>query len=194
MNLILMIDISGSMTGHKIGAVNDAMENLIDALKNYSASSESVSLSVMLFSKNVSWMNDSDVAVENFEWIEPECTGMTSLGKACLLLSDKLQSEDKTYDILVLSDGCPTDDYDEGIEALDSLTSFQNSRRFAIAIGDDADIPSLVRFTADAQKFYKVSDLNDLINVMTSALQIDQSQQTSDPIKTIAKPESDEWD
>lgn len=194
MNLILMIDISGSMTGHKIGAVNDAMENLIDALKNYSASSESVSLSVMLFSKNVSWMGNSDVAIEDFEWVEPECTGMTSLGKACLSLSDKLKSEDKIYDILVLSDGCPTDDYDEGIEALDSLTSFQNSRRFAIAIGDDADIPSLVRFTADAQKVYKVSDLNDLINVMTSALQIDQSQQAADPIKTIAKPESDEWD
>lgn len=194
MNLILMIDISGSMTGHKIGAVNDAMENLIDALKNYSASSESVSLSVMLFSKNVSWMGNSDVAIEDFEWVEPECTGMTSLGKACLSLSDKLKSEDKIYDILVLSDGCPTDDYDEGIEVLDSLTSFQNSRRFAIAIGDDADIPSLVRFTADAQKVYKVSDLNDLINVMTSALQIDQSQQAADPIKTIAKPESDEWD
>lgn len=194
MNIILMIDISGSMTGHKIGAVNDAMENLIDALKNYSASSESVSLSVMLFSKNVSWMSNSDVAIEDFEWVEPECTGMTSLGKACLSLSDKLKSEDKIYDILVLSDGCPTDDYDEGIETLDSLTSFQNSHRFAIAIGDDADIPSLVRFTADAQKVYKVSDLNDLINVMTSALQIDQSQQTSDPIKTIANPESDEWD
>ena len=194
MNLILMIDISGSMTGHKIGAVNDAMENLIDALKNYAASSESVSLSVMLFYKNVSWMGDSDVAVDAFKWIEPECTGMTSLGKACLVLSDKLKSEDKTYDILVLSDGCPTDDYDEGIEALDSLASFQTSRRFAIAIGDDADIPSLVRFTGDVQKVYKVSDLNDLINVMTSALQIDQSQQMADPIKTIAKAENDEWD
>ena len=193
MNLILMIDISGSMTGHKIGAVNDAMENLIDALKNYAASSESVSLSVMLFSKNVSWMGDSDVAVETFEWIEPECTGMTSLGKACLVLSDKLKSEDKTYDILVLSDGCPTDDYNEGIEALDSLASFQNSRRFAIAIGDDADIPSLVRFTGDVQKVYKVSDLNDLISAMTSALQIDYSQQT-DPISPIANSEGDEWD
>lgn len=95
---------------------------------------------------------------------------------------------------MVLYDGCPTDDYDEGIETLDSLTSFQNSRRFAIAIGDDADIPSLVRFTADAQKVYKVSDLNDLINVMTAALQINLSQPTADSIKTIAKAESDEWD
>lgn len=189
-----MIDISGSMTGHKIGAVNDAMENLIDALREYSASSEMVFLSVILFSKNASIMYDKDLAIEDFEWIEPECTGMTSLGKACLLLSDKLKSNDKTYDILLLSDGCPTDDYDEGIEVLDSLTLFQNSRRFAIAIGDDADITALVRFTADKQRVYKVSDLNDLIYVMTSAFQIDQGQLSTETIKPYTNHENDEWD
>lgn len=194
MNLILMIDVSGSMNGHKIGAVNDAMENLKDALIDYSSSNESVSGSVMLFSKTAYWMHDKELSIEDFDWIAPESTGMTSLGKACLLLSDKLKSEDKIYDILLLSDGCPTDDYDEGIETLDSLSVFLNSRRFAIAIGEDADIPSMVRFTSDAQKVFKVSDLNDLINVMTSALQINQSQQTVEPIKIITNPESDEWD
>lgn len=194
MDLICMIDISGSMTGHKIGAVNDAMENLKDALIDYSSSYEAVSVSAMLFSKTASWMYDEELPIEDFEWIEPECNGMTSLGKACLLLSDKLKSEDKIYDILLLSDGCPTDDYDEGIETLDSLSLFLNSRRFAIAIGEDADIPSLTRFTADAQKVFKVSDLNDLINVMTSALQIKQSQQSVEPIKTITSSESGEWD
>ncbi len=186
-----MVDISGSMAGYKIGAVNDTMENLIYALRDYSVSTESVTLSVMLFSRNVSWMYDMDTAIEDFEWVEPECTGMTSLGQACLLLSEKLKSHDKLYDILVLSDGCPTDDYDEGMEVLESLISFQNSRRFAVAIGEDADIPSLIRFTADKQRVYKVSDLNDLINVMTSILQIDQSPQI---IKPIMNHESDEWD
>lgn len=167
-----MIDISGSMTGHKIGAVNDAMENLIDALLDYSSSTERVAVSVLLFSKTASWMYERSKLIEEFEWIEPVCTGMTSLGKACLLLSDELKSDDATYEILLLSDGCPTDDYDEGIEALNSLASFRNSRRFAIAIGEDADILSLERFTADNKKVYKVADLNDLIDAMTSVLKI----------------------
>ncbi len=191
MNLILMIDISGSMKGYKIGAVNDAMENLIDGLIDYSSSTESVFVSVILFSKNVSWMCEEDIAIEDFEWTEPECTGMTSLGKACSLLSDKLKSGDTIYDILLLSDGCPTDDYDEGIEALDSLVSFQNSRRFAIAIGEDADIPSLVRFTADSKKVYRVSDLNDLINVMTYIVRINGID-TYKPINNNS--EDDDWE
>lgn len=190
-----MIDVSGSMRGYKIGAVNDAMENLIDALSDYEVSNGTVWINVLLFSKNVEWMSDETKDIDSFEWTDPECTGMTSLGQACLILADRLKEEsEKDFNILILSDGCPTDDFDEGIETLDTITSFQNARRFAIAIGEDADIPSLTRFTADSDKVYRVSDLNNLLSVMLSALQIEEKPK-SEPLTTPknTSSEEDEW-
>ena len=64
MDVILMIDSSGSMRGHKIAAVNDALENLIDSLIEFSNTRESVIIAVELFSKDVRWLCD----VEEDEW------------------------------------------------------------------------------------------------------------------------------
>lgn len=196
MNLILLVDISGSMKGFKIGAVNDTMENLIEALRDYSsANAEKVKMSVLLFSKITHWMNHEELDIESFEWREPECTGMTSLGLACRELAKKLKTaEDELYNIVLLSDGCPTDDYDEGIATLDILPTFVNSHRYAIAIGDNADIPSLIRFTADSDKVFSVSDLNNLLTILTSVLQVTQPQQ---PVNIgnirVEEDPNDEW-
>lgn len=195
MQLILMIDTSGSMQGQKIGAVNDAMENLIADLSAYSGNGDEVFIAVEFFSRNVKWMDDNFIWINSFEWKEPICTGMTSLGKACLSLAEFINSmKDKGVRIVLLSDGCPTDDYDEGISMLETIPGFISSNRYAIAIGNDADIPSLVKFTADQDKVFQVTDLDILLAaIKMAATPKDALPETMSTPQNDVNTEDDEW-
>lgn len=196
MQLILMIDMSGSMQGQKIGAVTDAMENLIADLSAYSGNGDDVFIAVEFFSRNVTWMDENFIWVNSFEWKEPVCTGMTSLGKACMSLAEFMNSmKDKDARIVLLSDGCPTDDYDEGISMLESLPSFVSANRYAIAIGNDADIPSLVKFTADEDRVLSVTDLDNLLAAIKMAtMPGDTHPETQPTPQTDVSTEEDEWE
>ena len=195
MQLILMIDTSGSMQGQKIGAVTDAMENLIADLSAYSGNGDDVFIAVEFFSRNVNWMDENFIWVNSFEWKEPVCTGMTSLGKACMSLAEFMSSlKEKDTRIVLLSDGCPTDDYDEGISKLASVTGFVSANRYAIAIGYDADIPSLVKFTADEDRVFQVTDLDNLLAAIKMAAMPQDAQPATIPTpQTDINTEEDEW-
>ena len=172
MDILLMIDISGSMNGHKISAVTDALENLKESLVNYSYDNGPVRICVQFFSRDVSWFHEDPILIEDFQWEEPFCTGMTSLGKACSFLSDFLQKKELSdvIKIILMSDGCPTDDYDEGLGKLIELSKFNASDRYAIGLGEEADIPSLVKFTCDVNKVFRVTELDNLMDCITKAV------------------------
>ena len=201
MDVILMIDTSGSMRGHKIAAVNDALENLIDSLIEFSNTRESVNIAVELFSKDVRWLNQSFQSVDKFSWTEPLCTGMTSMGAACISLAEFFKhnvTQDKTK-ILIMSDGCPTDDYDEGLHHLYDLTLFKSADRCAIALGEEADTFALSQFTGDSNKVFKVTEIDKLLDTLLySLLPISTSPINNSPIESKAHSgcdvEEDEWD
>lgn len=192
-----MIDISGSMNGHKIAAVTDALENVKETLSDYSYDHESVRICVQLFSRDVRWNQEHPTPIEDFQWEEPFCTGMTSLGKACTSLSEFLmdKSLSDTLKIILISDGCPTDDYDEGLSNLSELSIFNTSERFAIGLGEEADIASLVKFTGDPDKVYSVTDLDRLLDCITMTI-VDTTQPIppTPPTSGDANTETDEWE
>lgn len=123
MRLYILLDTSGSMEGAKIAALNDAMANIVTELKQCSANGlNKIILSVLSFGKGTVWMHGGAITIEEFVWNKLAHGGMTPLGKACLDLNSQLLSETVSVDedrcIIVLSDGCPTDDYDEGGKAM----------------------------------------------------------------------------
>lgn len=196
MDIILMIDISGSMNGHKIAAVTDALQNIKETLADYSYDNGPVGVCVQLFSRDVSWIQDIPLPIENFHWEEPFCTGMTSLGLACSSLCEFLQNTalSKIIKIILISDGCPTDDYDEGLNRLRELTIFNTSYRYAIGLGEEADIPSLVKFTNDIDKVFRVTDLDKLLDCMTKAVVENGVPETPELHSSSNDSEADEWE
>lgn len=197
MDIILMIDISGSMNGHKIAAVTDALENLKETLLDYSCDNGPVRILVQLFSREVRWYMEKPIPIESFQWEEPFCTGMTSLGEACTSLAQFLQTNrmSDVLKIILISDGCPTDDYDEGLRNLEDLIVFGNADKFAIGLGEEADIPSLVKFTSDISKVYNVTDLDKLLDCITTAVVDNPTPVTpNDPTLASTDNESDEWE
>ena len=155
MVLFLLIDQSGSMYGTKIGAVNTAVREAIPELRDVGGSDASIKVAVLLFSNGCKWMYPEPIPIEDFQWDTIEADGMTDLGVALSELSSKMSknsflkspSASVAPVIFLLSDGAPTDDYESGLQKLKENKWFKYAIKVAVAIGDDADLSVLERFT-----------------------------------------------
>ena len=122
MTLFFLIDTSGSMEGNKIGAVNDAVVNVLPMLNDISETNPDAEIKVaaLEFSSGVNWLYDEPKLAKDFIWQDVTAGGLTSLGGACAELAAKLsrngcfmQSASGSFApaIILLSDGGPTDNY-----------------------------------------------------------------------------------
>lgn len=176
MTLLFLIDTSGSMSGNKIGAVNDAIVNVLPMLEDISSSNPDAEIKVaaLEFSNGTKWLYNEPKSVEDFKWIDVQAGGLTSLGEACLELNSKLsrsgymKSASGSYApaIILLSDGGPTDNFDGGLQSLQGNNWFKNAIRIAIAIGDDADLDVLARFTGNSEAVIKVQNIDALKQII----------------------------
>lgn len=172
MQLYLLLDTSGSMEGAKISALNDSMENIIVDLQEKAFNGNVINLSVLSFARNVKWMYEHPVNVLDFTWKPLSASGMTSLGMACCELAKSIQSDYKKepYVIVLLSDGCPTDDYDEGINKLHQLTEFNKAEKFAIALGENADLASLCKFVDENDNIFVENRSDKLLDALSTII------------------------
>ena len=172
MLLYFLIDTSGSMDGAKICSVNDTMENIISELKLYSEN-ESVNINVLSFARKAKWMYKQACSIKDFQWNILTASGMTSLGNACKLLAKNIEKNagNDEIKILLISDGLPTDDFEDGINKLNAVLASIKSHRFAIAL-EGADIPTLTTFTGIKDNVFQLESLDDLMEIMLSTLHI----------------------
>ncbi len=176
MTLFFLIDTSGSMSGNKIGAVNDAIVNVLPMLEDISSSNPDAEIKVaaLEFSNGTKWLYNEPKSVDDFKWIDVQAGGLTSLGEACLELNSKLsrsgymKSASGSYApaIILLSDGGPTDNFDGGLQTIQGNNWFKNAIRIAIAIGDDADLDVLARFTGNSEAVIKVQNIDALKQII----------------------------
>ena len=176
MTLFFLIDTSGSMSGNKIGAVNDAIVNVLPMLEDISSSNPDAEIKVaaLELSNGTNWLYNEPKSVEDFKWIDVQAGGLTSLGEACLELNSKLsrsgymKSASGSYApaIILLSDGGPTDNFDGGLQTIQGNNWFKNAIRIAIAIGDDADLDVLARFTGNSEAVIKVQNIDALKQII----------------------------
>lgn len=196
MKLFLLIDTSGSMDGYKIQSVNDTMDNVILNFQEAAhTSGVDIYISVLTFSRKVEWMYPESKHVLDFSWSSLDAGGMTCLGKACLALNDSLcalEEDNEKNVIILMSDGCPTDDFDEGIEALESNKAFNDASRYSIAIGNDASIPTLTRFSTSAEAVYTVDVIDKLYDCINTIL---ENCLSKNPTTTTSSEsyDDDEW-
>ena len=176
MTLFFLIDTSGSMQGNKIGAVNDAVVNVLPMLDEISVSNpdEEIKVAALEFSNGTRWLYDEPKLASDFVWQDVQASGLTSLGAACLELNNKLsrsgfmQSASGSFApaIILLSDGGPTDDFASGLSKLKGNNWFKAAIKIAIAIGDDADKDVLTQFTGTNEAVFTVHNIEALKQVI----------------------------
>lgn len=177
MTLFFLIDTSGSMEGNKIGAVNDAVVNVLPMLNDISETNPDAEIKVaaLEFSSGVNWLYDEPKLAKDFIWQDVTAGGLTSLGGACAELAAKLsrnggfmQSASGSFApaIILLSDGGPTDNYEAGLSKLQTNNWFKSAIKIAIAIGDDADKDVLKQFTGNSEAVITVHNIDALKQII----------------------------
>ena len=134
----LLLDCSGSMSGEPIEAVKQGIKALLTELKGDPQALETACLSVITFNSTARQISP---LTELMLFKEPELTagGAPALGGALHVLADCIRTEVRTSTatqkgdwkplVFLLTDGAPTDNLDEGIEALKSANANTNTLR-----------------------------------------------------------------
>lgn len=164
MVVFFIIDISGSMKGARIGAVNDAIRNLLPELKKREASNTNaeIKVAIMEFSSGANWRTLTPQPVSSFVYDDiTYVSGGTNFGAAFRALNEKLSRKAflnaaagaYTPLIILLTDGKPSDFalYPEELDKLKHNSWFQYATKAGIAIEEGAMSPEckkvLLEFT-----------------------------------------------
>ena len=157
LHFIWLCDCSGSMNQDgKIQSLNNAIRECIPNMRKEAEDNPNaeVLVRVIKFDNGATWQLSTPTPVDKFEWTDLTADGVTMMGKALTLVADQLKmppmSERALPPVLVMiSDGQPTDDFSRGLKDLMDQPWGKKAVRIAIAIGADADMDVLRRFTAD---------------------------------------------
>ena len=159
LHFIWIVDCSGSMRDDgKIQSLNYAIREAIphmqrEAENNFQAN---LLISALKFSTGAQWFIPP-TNIDSFKWIDVDAKGHTDLGKALRLLSEMLHIPPMTNRglppvLVLLSDGQPTDNYEEGLNKLLNEPWGKKAIRIAIAIGEDANIKVLEKFIGNDER------------------------------------------
>lgn len=173
LHFIFLADCSSSMSGDKIQALNHAIREAIPHMREVAHGNPNAEVLVraIKFSSGAQWHVSQPTAVDEFKWTDLSANGMTSMGQALNLVTDDVlktppMPERALPPVLVLiSDGEPTDNFDEGLEALMAEPWGKKAVRLAIAIGEDANSNVLQRFIGHAEiQPLQANNAEDLVN------------------------------
>lgn len=152
MPVIVLADASASMRQDgKIAALNQAIGDLIDALRDASDATTEFLVAVISFSGASATVHLPVTSPRDAAWTDLEAAGKTPLGEALKLTAEMVAApaipERAWYPTLVLvSDGRPTDDWETAWLALSEVPRARKALRLALAIGSDADRDMLTAF------------------------------------------------
>lgn len=175
MVVFFVVDISGSMRGARIGAVNDAIRNVLPELKKKEKGNTAaeIKIAILEFSTNARWKTPEPQSLSNFNYEDiTEVYGCTNFGTAFHELNEKLSKNEflnssagaYTPLIILLTDGKPSDImmYHEELELLKRNKWFKYATRAGIAIEEGALSPEckkvLMEFTENEKNVYEAKN------------------------------------
>ena len=205
LNLIFVIDNSGSMEGEKIGAVNNAIRDVMSIMPEIQEDTcdALIKVSALVFSDNAKWTYNEPQTVENFKWKDLSIDGGTDLSKAYDELAKFLKKKEKGGQmpdlggvapiIILMTDGMPTSyDWEEHLKDLKKKGWFKVALKYALAIGIDTDeaMDVLTKFTGNPEtvlKVYTAEALRKVIKVIAiTASKIKSNSSSSSNTQGVA--------
>lgn len=180
----LLIDVSYSMSGEPLQAVQNGIERLASELRKNPYALETAWLSVMTFATDA--RVDAELTeLAMFQSPTLSCRGMTSLGKGLELLGKTINSEVKksTTDqkgdwkplVFIMTDGSPTDNWKKGLE---KFRKQKTGVVVACAAGEDADTGVLKEITANVVKLATTDEdsIGEFFKWVSSSVQVSSTK------------------
>ena len=167
--VIVLADVSGSMgVDGKIQALNHAVREMLDAFQDESDLRAEIHVAVMTFGGTARTHMQLEPA-RDAGWHDLGANGGTPMGAAFELARELV--EDRTIipsrayrpTIVLVSDGQPTDAWQEPLQALLGSERGGKAFRMALAIGADADHDVLQAFLADPEaRVYRADEARQI--------------------------------
>lgn len=206
LDVIYVIDTSGSMKGAKLQTVNKAMKELEAEFKKEAKKNPYADINIRILTfggQTAKWHLKERTNVYDFEYEDIKVAeGTTPMAHAFGVLAQVL--ENKNVDqrslrpiIVLLSDGEPTDSqgyvsdsYKENLKKLLELPWGKKSTKVAIAIGKDADKNVLAEFTTNPKQVLEANRVDELTEFIkwTSTLVTHNSQHQNQDTEGILTP------
>lgn len=167
--VIVLADVSGSMgVDGKIQALNHAVREMIEAFQEESDLRAEIHVSVITFGGQ-SRVHLPLGPARGASWSDLGASGGTPMGAAFDLarrmVEDKAVVPGRAYrpTVVIVSDGQPTDAWQQPLEALLGSERGGKAFRMALAIGADADPTVLQSFLADAEaRVYRADEARQI--------------------------------
>lgn len=178
MTLFYLVDTSGSMSGSKIGTVNAAMEECIPMLKEVAKANDDaeIKVAILQFSSGCQWITPESgpVGLDDLVWNDLTAGGLTDFGIALKELDKRLsrkeylQSQTGAYApvILLLSDGEPTDNWQDALKQIKENNWFKHAIKIAIDIEEGSDRDVLTVFTGNSEAILDANDTATLKKII----------------------------
>lgn len=149
--VVLLLDVSSSMSGDKIENLNKAVEDMLDTFAQEEKMETEILVSVITFGNQVE-LQVPYTKASQVQWQGLQANGMTPMGTALkmakAMIEDKETTPSRAYrpTIVLVSDGQPNDSWEKPLEDFISEGRSSKCDRMAMAIGRDADETVMKRF------------------------------------------------
>lgn len=208
MHIFYVLDTSGSMADNgKIGMLNRAMEETLDALQDVAKHNGDANLkiAVLEFNTGCHWITDNGPEeMADFEWEDLKAGGLTDIGDALDELNNKMSTHAWLNSmmgalmpvIIFMTDGYATDDWEPKLTKVRQNRWFRRATKIGFALGDDADRKMIASVVGNSEAVIQTNDLEvfkKLIRVVSVTSSMLKSQpgadqkDTSDIIDTTLK-------
>lgn len=149
--VVLLLDVSYSMSGDKIDNLNKAVKDMLDTFAQEEKMETEILVSVITFGSQVK-LHVPYTKASQVQWQSLQADGMTPMGTALkmakAMIEDKETTPSRAYrpTIVIVTDGQPNDSWEKPLEDFISEGRSSKCDRMAMAIGHDADELVLNRF------------------------------------------------
>jgi len=158
LNFYYILDVSGSMTTNgRIQALNQSVRQSIPKMVEAAQSSPNAELMIhaITFGSTAQWHVHPGIPVESFVWQDVSANGTTSMGAAVSKICDELENNMPSRSLppvlVLVSDGHPTDNFDQSLARLVQSPWGRKAVRIAIGMGPrhEIDWGTMERFMFD---------------------------------------------
>lgn len=189
--VVLLLDVSGSMGGAKIQNLNGSVADMLDTFRSTENSEIEIHVAIITFGAEVK-LHQALASAGDIKWHNLSASGGTPLGTAFKMAKAMIEDKDvmpsRAYrpTVVLVSDGMPTDDWEEPLHAFTSDGRSAKCDRMAMAIGADADEVVLGKFIEGTKNslFYaeNAKQLRDFFKFVTMSVTIRTKSQTPNAV------------
>ena len=154
--VVLLLDVSTSMSGAKINELNSAVQEMIVDFASAEKNEIEILVSVITFGAEVK-LHIPYTSAQDIEWQDLEVSGATPMGTAFAMakamIEDKETTPSRAYrpTIVLVSDGEPNDSWQQPLRELVNEGRSKKCDRMAMAIGSEASNSVLNEFISGTE-------------------------------------------